>query len=269
MSHLTEEQFEDLLRDTTHIPRHVDGCPLCRARFDETYALVQRVRQASLSIQAPPVLADRIRAGVAALAESAATAPGRVRLLPLRIRRPLWSGLAAAAALLVLAIPIGFYVSTGSPANAAPVALEEIHHANLESLGQLVHNDDPGAVCAYLENQVHHSPILLSTESGLSLCGCCVRQFQGRPVASYVVKRHDIPISVIAVPQPPEELGMTLTEHKVAAQRDIWQARHRCCNLAAVRIGAYSYCAVGQVPPEELVLLLNGLPAPAEDLDEP
>jgi anti-sigma factor RsiW len=266
MSHLTEEQFEDLLRDTAHVPEHVDGCPLCRARFDETYALVQRVRQASRSIQAPPVLADRIRAGVAALAEPAATAPGRVYLIPLRIRRHLWSGLAAAAALLVLAIPIGLYLGTGTPANAAPVALEEIHHANLESLGQLVCNDDPGALCAYLESQVHHSPILLSTEAGLNLCGCCVRQFQGRPVASYVVKRNNIPISVIAVPQPPEELGMTLTEHKTAAQRDIWQARHRCCNLAAVRIGAYSYCAVGQVPQEELAVLLNALPAPAEAL---
>ncbi|MCL5278352.1 MAG: hypothetical protein M1376_00400 [Planctomycetes bacterium] len=266
MSHLTEEQFEDLLQDAAHVPEHVNGCALCRARFDEKYAIVQRVRQASLSIQAPAVLADRIRAGVAALSEPAATAPGRVRLIPLCVRRHLWSGLAAAAAIVVLAIPIGFYVSTGSSAKAAPVALAEIHHANLGSLGQLARNDDPGALCEYLEKRVGHSPILLGTGSGVNLCGCCVRQFQGRPVASYVVKRANTPISVIAVPQSPEALGLAPTEHKTAAHRNVWQARHQCCNIAAVRIGRYSYCAVGQVAQEELTTLLNALPAPAQTL---
>ncbi len=266
MSHLTEEQFEDLLRDAAHFPEHVDGCPLCRARFDEKYAIVQRIRQASLSIQAPPVLADRIRAGVAALAEPAAAARGRVRLIPLQIRRRLWSGLAAAAAILAFAVPLGFYLTTGAPAHAAPVALEEIHHANLDSLGQLVSKDDPGAIGAYLENRVGHSPILLGTGSGLNLCGCCVRQFQGQPVASYVVERNNTPISMIVVPQPPEALGMTLTEHKTTAARDIWQARYQCCNIAAVRIGAYSYCAVGRVSQEELTVLLNALSGPAEIL---
>ncbi len=265
MSHLTEEQFEDLLRDVAHVPEHVGGCPLCQARFDEKYAIVQRVRQASFSIQAPAVLADRIRAGVAALGEPAA-AQGRVRLIPSCIRRHLWSGLAAVAALLVLAVPIGFYVSTGAPANAAPVALAEIHHANLDSLGQLVRSDDPSALREYLENQVGHSPILLDRGSGLNLCGCCVRRFQGQTVASYVVKRNNTPISVIAVPQPPEALGMALTKHQTAAGRDVWQARHRCCNIAAIRIGEYSYCAVGQVAQEELAVLLNALPGPAETL---
>ena len=266
MSHLTEEQFEDLLRDTAHVPEHVDGCALCRARFDEKYAIVQRVRKASLSIQAPSVLADRVRTGVAALGEPGAAARGRARLIPLHIRRRLWSRLAAAAAILVLAVPIGLYLTTGAPANAASVALEGIHHANLDSVGQLIGKDDPGALGAYLGNRVGHSPLLLGTGSGLNLCGCCVRQFQGRPVASYVVKRNNTPISVIVLPQPPEVLGMAPAKHKTVAQRDIWQGRHRCCNLAAVRIGEYSYCAVGQVTQAELAVLLNALPGPVEPL---
>ena len=263
MSHLTEEQFEDLLRRGAHVPAHVDGCSLCRARFDEKYAIIQRVRKASSSIQAPPALADRIRAGVVSLAEPGTAARERVRLIPLCIQRHVWSGLAAAAAILILAVPIGFYLSTSSPVQAASTALEEIHHANLNSLARLVRDDDPSVLCAYLENQVGRSPILLGTGSGLDLCGCCVRQFQGQPVASYVVKRNNTPISVIAVPQPPEALGMIRTEHKTATLRDIWQARHECCNSAAVRIGEYSYCAVGQVGQEELAVILNALPEEA------
>ncbi len=259
MRHLTEEQFEDLLRDAAHVPEHVGHCRRCQAELDENRAIVQRVRQASFSIHAPSALANRIRGGVAALSEPCAAAQGRVRVLPVWIPRHLWSGLAAVAAILVLAVPIGFYVSTSSPANAAQVALAEIHHTNLDSLGQLVQADDPGVLCAYLENQVGHSPALVGTGSGLSLCGCCVRRFQGQPVASYVIKRNNTPISVIAVPQPPEDLGMALIGHKTAAMRDIWQARHRCCNIAAVRIGAYSYCAVGQVAQEELAVILNAL----------
>jgi anti-sigma factor RsiW len=266
MSHLTEELFEDILRDPAHLPEHVEHCPLCRARLDEKRALAQRVRRAFSALQAPAGLADRIRAGVAALGEPAAAAPQRARLIPLYIRRHLWSGLAAVAALLILAVPIGFYVGTGSQAQAAQVALEEIHHANLDSLGQLVNSDDPNALCRYLESQVGEGPALVCPISGTSMCGCCVRKFQGRPVASYVVKRNDIPISVIAVPQPPDALGLTRARQQTTAARNIWQARHECCNIAAVRLGAYSYCAVGQAPQEELAAVLNALPAPAETL---
>jgi anti-sigma factor RsiW len=260
MSHLTDEQFEDILRDATRVPEHVEHCPLCRARLDEKRAIAQRVRTAFFSLEAPAALANRIRGGVAAPGGPAAAAQGRIRIIPAYIQRHLWSGLAAVAALLILAVPIGFYVSTSSQANAAPVALAEIHHANLQSLGQLVSSDDPNALCKYLENQVGQSPALVCPVSGMSMCGCCVRKFQGRPVASYVIQRNNTPISVIAVPQTPETLGLTPTNHRTTAARDIWQARHECCNIAAVRIGAYSYCAVGQVAQDELAVVLNALP---------
>jgi anti-sigma factor RsiW len=259
MNHLTEEQFEDILRDAAHVPEHVDRCPLCRARLDENRVIAQRVPKAFLSVGAPPGLADRIRTGVAALAEPAATPRGRVRIIPFYIQRYLWPGLTAVAAILILGVPMGFYVSTGSQANAAPVALAEIHHTNLDSLGQLVSNDDPRALCKYLEDRVGHSPAMLCTGSGLDMCGCCVRKFQGRPVASYVVRSEHAPISVIAVPQSPEALGMTLAGSKTATARDLWQARHGCCNIASVRIGEYSYCAVGQVTQEKLAAVLRAL----------
>jgi hypothetical protein len=270
MSHLTGEQFEDMLRDGAQIPEHVDQCPLCRARLEEKRALAQRVRQAFLSLAAPAGLADQIRAGVGTPGEpSKAAAGSRVRLIPLYLQRHLWPKLAAVAALLALAVPIGFYVGTSSQANAAQVALVQIHHTNLDSLGQLVNSNDPNVLCEYLQDRVGHRPAMRCMGSGMNMCGCCVRQFQGRSVASYVIRSNNTPISVIAVPQPPETLGMTPAGHKTNTGRDIWHARHECCNMAAVRIGAYSYCAVGQVAQEELATILNALPGQAETLPRP
>ncbi len=259
MSHLTDEQFENILHAGESVPEHVAGCAICQARLEEKRAIAQRVRRAFSSIEIPPALAGRIRAAIAATSqEPPATGRRGIHITPLQIRQHLWYGIAAAA-ILVFALPIGFYVGTGSQANAAQVALAGIHHANLDSLGQLVNDDDPKILREYLENQVGHSPAMLCTGSGLNLCGCHVREFQGRPVASYVVKRANAPISVIAVPQSPEALGMTPAKNRITASRDLWQARHGCCCMAAVRINEYSYCAVGQVTQEELASVLNAV----------
>ena len=259
MSHLTDGQFEDVLNGNMSIPEHVAGCAICRARLEEKRAIAQRVRRAFDCVEVPPALAERIRATVAASREPPATVQGRVRIISLHIRQHLWYGIAAAAAILIFALPIGFYVGTGSQANAAQVALAGIHHANLGSLGQLVSNDDPRALRDYLGNQVGHSPAMMCTGSGLNMCGCCVRQFQGRPVASYVVQCERTPISVIAVPESPEALGMTPAGSKTPSGSDLWQAKHGCCRMASVRIGEYSYCAIGEVTQEELAAVLGAL----------
>jgi len=258
MNHLTDEQFEDILHGNTNVPEHVERCARCRARLDEKRAVARRVHQAFSSIQAPPGLADRIRAGIAASAKADAT-PERARIIPLYLHRHLWSGLGAVAAVLVLAVSIGLFVGTGSQANAAQVALTEIHHLNLDALGQLVNEQDPNALCAYMEGQVGHCPAMPHAGSGMNTCGCCVRQFQGQQVASYVVQAKDAPVSVIVVPESPEDLGLT-PRAKTAAMRDIWQGKHACCNIACVRRGEYSYCAVGQVTQKELATVLNALP---------
>jgi len=259
MSHLTDEQFEDILHGNTSVPEHVADCAVCRARLEEKRAIAKRVRKAFDSIETPAALADRIRAAVASSQESSAPAQGRVRIISLHFRRHVLSSLAAVAAILIFALPIGFYVSTSSQANAAQVALAGIHHANLDSLGQLVSNDDPRVLREYLENQVGHSPAMMCTGSGLNMCGCCVRRFKGRPVASYVVQRERTPISVIAVPESPEALGMTPMGGKTIVGDDLWQAKHGCCNMASVRVGEYSYCAVGEVTQEELATVLGAL----------
>jgi anti-sigma factor RsiW len=98
MGHLTEEQFEDILQDRVEVPEHVDQCPECRHRLDEKRALARRVNKAFSSIHA----------GADSLAGSgrdrgrrrpATGTTARPRILPLRTRRHIWSGVAIAAAL--------------------------------------------------------------------------------------------------------------------------------------------------------------------------
>ena len=259
MNHLTPEQFEDILQGAAGAPEHVDDCRLCRTRLEEKQAIANRTRKAFSSIHASSALADRIRNGIARGEASTPATSKHPRIIPLRVRRYAWSGLTAAAAVLILTLPIAFFMSTGSQATAAQAALAQIHHTNLDSLGQLVTDEDPARLSDYLESEVGHRPAMLCTGSGLDLCGCCVREFRGKPVASYVVKWKDTPVSVVAVPRAPAALGMVPARGRTAASRDLWQGRHGCCNLASVRVGEYSYCAIGQVKQDELVAVLDTL----------
>jgi anti-sigma factor RsiW len=254
MSHLTQEQFEDILQGREAIPEHVAQCPDCRARLEEKRALARRVRGAFSSIQAGPDLINRIRADIAA-GQPAAAAMIQPRIVPLHFHRHIWSALAAAAVILIAVASIAFFINTGSRIKAAQTALVEIHHANLISLEQPANGHDPNELSMFVRNSVGYSPVMPCTGA----CGCSVREFCGRQVASYVVKGPNAPVSVIVVRQSPKALGMTPAKDEAAAKRTVWQAACGNCNMASVRIGERSYCAVGQVTQEELASVLNAL----------
>ncbi len=131
MSHLTDEQLEDILQGNLERPEHLEQCPECLGRLAEARALVQRLRQAFSSVHASGPLADRIRAALTARLPAAANV--RPRIIPAPGRHRLWSALAAAAAILIVTLPIGFYAHTGAQAKAAQTALTEIHQSNLGS----------------------------------------------------------------------------------------------------------------------------------------
>lgn len=259
MSHLTQEQFEDILQGGQKVPDHIDQCPDCRARLEEKRALAQRVRGTFSAIQAGADLTNRIRADVAAAGQAASAATARPRIIPLRFHRHIWSALAATAAVLIVAVSIAFYVSTGSKIKAAQTALVEIHQANLSSLAQPATGHDPNELGTFFQNKVGYSPVMPCAGAGMNACGCSVQEFCGRPVASYVVKGPNAPVSVIVVPHSPRALGMTPAKDEATAKRAIWQAACGNCNMASIRIGEYSYCAVGQVAQEELTGVLNAL----------
>jgi anti-sigma factor RsiW len=248
MSHLTEEQFEDILKGDTGVSEHVARCPDCRARLDEKRALARRVRGAFSSIQAGPDLVGRIRSDIAG-------AQVRPRIVRLHLHRHLGLGLGVAAALVIAVLSIVFYANTGSQASAAQAALVGIHHANLRSLEQPPHSqmaDRPGAHA--------HTPAMPCAGCRGNPCTCQVRDFSGRPVTSYVVQGSNAPVSVIVVPHSPKALGMTPARSRAAAGRAVWQGACEGCNIVSVRIDGYSYCAVGQTSREELTRVLSTLP---------
>ncbi len=107
MSHLTQEQFEEILQGGGKVPEHMDQCPDCRARLEEKRALAQRVRGAFSTIHAGPDLINRIRADIAA-GQAACAERTWPRIIPLRFHRHLWSAIAAAAIIL-----IAFVLTTG------------------------------------------------------------------------------------------------------------------------------------------------------------
>ncbi|OHB62697.1 MAG: hypothetical protein A2Y76_04155 [Planctomycetes bacterium RBG_13_60_9] len=122
-----------------------------------------------------------------------------------------------------------------------------------------MNDDDPGKLCEYLENQEGHCLATPCSKSTLCMCGCCVQEFQGRLVASYVARGSTAPISVVVLRYPPKGLGMTPNTTLTAAGHAVWQASCGPCNMACVCIADTSHCAIGHVPQEELVAVLNSL----------
>jgi hypothetical protein len=257
MSHLTEEQFEDILQGRAEVPEHVDRCPRCRAYLDEKRALVRRVAQAFSSVHASPGLAARIQAHVTAAGRPAAVAKTRSRVISLQAYRAIGPGLAVAAALIIIAVLRSPYVDPVSRARAAQTALVGIHRINLDSLDELRNDVRAGRRCQCLEGKLDGSAMPCCKRE-LCRCGCRMRDFQGRLVPSCVIEEPNaVPVSVVVVPGSPQALGMTVGRATTATGQAIWQASCGPCNMASVRLGEESCCVIGHVPPEDLVAVLN------------
>ncbi len=258
MSHLTDEQFEDILQGSAEVPEHVDQCPQCRERLEEKRALARRMQQAFSAIHASTDLADRIRAEIAAAGQRATGTKARPRIIPLRARRHIWSGLAIAAAILIVVIPRSLHLDTGSRAKAAQTALAGIHRTNLSSLEQLMEDEGSGKQCQCVAGRMDDGTAMPCCKRGLCMCGCRMRDFQGRGVPSCVIEEPNTPpISVVLIPESPEALGMTLSTGRTVTGQAIWHATCGACNMASVHLGAGSCCVIGDVPNEKLVALLN------------
>jgi hypothetical protein len=258
MSHLTDEQFEDILQGLADAPEHVDQCPQCRDQLDERRALARRVNKAFSAIHAGADLAGRIRAEIAAAGQTTAGIKAGPQILPLRARRHIWSGLAIAAAILIVAIPRSLQIHTSSGVKAAQAALAGIHRTNLDSLEQLMEDEGSPRKCQCLAGKMDDGTVMPCCARGLCMCGCQMRDFQGRVVPSCVVEEPNTPpISVVLVPEAPEDLGMIPGTSRTGTGQAIWHATCGACNMASVGMGVGSCCVIGDVSTEDLVALLN------------
>lgn len=250
MNHLSDEQFEDILDGTVPDAAHLSKCPQCNRRLEEHAAVRSRLRSAFASLEAGTALAERIRRDL----------PAQKTRQLVRLHRRVWPRLAAAAAVLLVAVPLVLYFAWPNSASASPAAgLAKIHEHNLASRGEFYSEADPAKLADYLETRLGFVPAFPRLDQGMSLRGCCLVHFRGKIVGSYVVDTPQGIISVIVVTDDPETLG--LKNKVLTTGRTFWTGSYAQCNMATVWLDRYSYCAVGQlsIPHKMLVELLARL----------
>ena len=254
MTHLNDEQLELILQGQAP-PPHVAGCEHCQARLAESRAVRSRLQSAFSSIRADADLA----AGVRQLADDRPSRPApaqhpREWTAGRRLVRLFWPAMAAAA-VLVIVIPLGVYLTGPKPAAAAE--LYELHQHALSPETDLYVHADPQELATQLEEKLGFRPAVPRLGAGMSLRGCCVAHFRDKPVGSYVVDTDRGVISVVVLTEKTDVLDLGKEfRHEDRVYRATSFAE---CNMVAVELDGFTYCAIGEVSNEFLADLLNRL----------
>jgi hypothetical protein len=258
MRHLADGQFEEILAGRGAEPEHLKACLQCRTELTQRRAVRDRLVKAFESVKAGDALAARIRRALdARMTESGR--PATPTSLAFYHRR-LFPWLAAAAAILIVLVPAGLFLSTASQARAAQMELVQMHQANLAEQDSLFASQDPNAVTAYFRDKMGFSPALVQGGASFEYRGCCVRQSGGGPIASYLITTPAGQVSVIVLEKTPKALGMKRLEGLSREAVTVWGATCDCCNMAAIRMKGLTYYALGTVSHETLAQVLNRLP---------
>ena len=253
MIHLTDEQFEEVIQGKDVRFAHLKDCIECRGRLSEKQALASRLRLAFATVKPTEGLAEQIRRKLN-VNSMRVKHTGERRLLNVLFQRRRWLSLASAAAVLIIAIPLIFFLAEPSSAYAAKAELVKLHKNHLSADHRLHNQGDPKKVEDYFKGKLGVTPIILRVEQGYSLRGCCLCRFKGKTAAGYVVETPQGMVSIIVVTNQPQFLGM---DRKIQRGKHVfWVGSFAGCKIAAVRIGQHSYCAVGEVPEAHLTELL-------------
>ncbi len=254
MNHFSDEQFEDIMQGEDIDLTHLRQCRDCQNRLAEKQAVAARLRSAFSSVQPGQNLAKKIRSRINATAEVTMTFQ---RTWLNRRSRQLWPVLAAAAAILIVLVPLSLYFGAPSAANAAQAELVKIHEHNLSPDHEFYGEAEPEKLAEYFKSKLGFDLRLPEPGHGMALRGCCVRHFRGQVVGSYVVDTPEGVMSVVVVTDKPESLGITGKFKK--GPHTYWKSSFAKCDMVSVRIGDYSYCAVGEISHEYLTELLSRL----------
>jgi len=253
MNHLTDEQFEDIIKGIDVVPSHLEQCPDCSDRLAEKRALAARLNSAFASIKPDANLAARIRDQL-----DLAEVP-QEHGEPMGILRKLWPVLATAAAIMIVAVPLSLYFAAPSAADAAQEELASIHKHNIKQVNEFYAEADPEKLAEYFKDKLGFSPALPCIGKGMEMLGCCMAHFKGRVVGSYVVDTPKGTISVIVVTDTPKKIGMNRMAPKAGDRQRFWKGSFARCKMVTVRLGDYSYSAVGEISHNQLKDLLNRL----------
>ncbi len=251
MNHLTNEQFEDIMQGNDIDLTHLDQCQDCRDSLAEKQAIAARLRSAFASVKADAGLADRIRCQINQSSETAENVKSIQHTWSTRLHHKLWPALATAAAIFVVLVPLSFYVMMPSAATAAQAELVMIHQQNLSPHREFYNNVDPEKLAEYFKDKLGFTPAFPCTGpctgQGMTIRGCCIAHFKGQIVGSYIVDTPKGIISVVVVTDAPKEMGMTHIPGKTGYEQSLWKSSYAQCNMVTVRLGDYSYCAIGEI----------------------
>jgi len=259
MKHLTDEQFEDIMQGEDTDLTHLRQCQYCQNLLAEKQAVAARLRSAFKSVKANADLVNQIRSQINQSCETAETVKSIQHTWTARLHHKLWPVLAAAAAILVILVPLSLYFGAPPAARAAQAELVKIHNHNLSPDHEFYSDADPEKLAEYFKSELGFSPAFPCTGHGMAIRGCCVAHFRGQVVGSYVVDTPRGVISIIVVTDTPKDIGMTHMPEEIGYEQSFWKSSYAQCNMVTVRLGDYSYCAVGETSHKHLQELLSRL----------
>ncbi|MDP6636075.1 MAG: hypothetical protein QGG42_14340 [Phycisphaerae bacterium] len=243
---LTPEQFEDILSGLAPQGDDLDAEDV--ARLDEARAMRARLSAAFESTHASDSLVEKVRASL----KDASTPRRRVISFPMRFLP------AAAAAALLIVLPILYSVMGPEPALAGTVELANIHKANLTTPEGFHATGDCEEIKAYFSRKLGFVPKLLTECPELSIVGCYVTKLKGRTVATYVVQLDSTKASIVISEDSPKKLGLGCGCGSPHC-RCIHNGRCENLSIVSVRLGERSYSVVGNLPVESLRGVLERL----------
>ena len=259
MNHLTNEQLEEIMLAESVKPAHLADCAECRERLAEKKALANRLRSAFGTVKGSEELAEQIRRQLN-LHSSATELQASRPLLRIRSHWRRWLVIGSVAAALAIAGPIVFYRTASSPVAAARAELVQIHQDNLSGRHgrhEFHSETDPDKLAQYFKDKLGFAPYMPLPDQGMALRGCCVRHFRGQITGSYVVDTPSGVMSIVVVTDPAESFG---TGGRFEQDGYVfWKSSFAMCDMVTVRLGDYSYCAVGETSHEYLTELLSRL----------
>lgn len=259
MSHLTDEQFEGLLKGQQSGRDHVDRCQDCQRRLAEKRALAMRLRGAFAAVTPEADLSRRIRSRIGLVTDTEPSANSGPKVLKIpRHQRRIWTRrVSAVAAILLVAFVIAIAL-TPSAAQATQSTLAGIHAINrLVGEHEFWADTDPEKLAILYGEILGVEPALPPVTEALMLCRCCIkRSLTKYVVGSYVAGVAGDVVTVAIVRPSPESLG----EGRAGpGGRIYYEAQRGECRMVAVRIGEHTYSAVGQVEYSHLRALLARL----------